>query len=479
MRKHAIYLLLLVPLLAFLSCQPERSYIEDSGARLEFTVDTLMFDTVFTTVGTVTRSFRIHNPHRQFIRIDEITLAGGAASVFRVNVDGEPGVHFSDLEIAPLDSMYIFVEATLDPNNSPDILRIQDSLVFLTNGEIQDVDLMAWGQDVHMIHGGEIFEPAVWQADKPYLVIDYLYVDTLASLTMEEGVEVYLHKNAVIYVDGSLKVQGSMENPIWFRGDRLEEFYQDVPGQWGMIYLSGNSHDNEINHAQIHNGTMGILISASPESGLRPDLALHNTVINRMSSNGIYALNAGITASNLVVGDCGGSCLALQYEGDYQFNHCTFANYWPTGYSNRQLPALVLTDYFVTYDEQGNLVVYTGGSFDKASFFNSIIYGSQTSELLIDSYTGEALNYRFDYCLTRINEDSLDYTLDPLFTNIINDENPLFDSVPVSYALDTLSPAIDAGSDSYAIDFPFDLEGVNRLDDAAPDLGALERVEEY
>jgi hypothetical protein len=65
---------------------------------------------------------------------------------------------------------------------------------------------------------------------------------------------------------------------------------------------------------------------------------------------------------------------------------------------------------------------------------------------------------------------------DTLFSNIINNEDPLFDSIPVIYELDTLSPAIDAGLPAYAIEVPFDLNGNSRLDDAAPDLGALERT---
>jgi hypothetical protein len=470
--------MVLVPAALFFSCQPDRNYIEDSGAQLEFSLDTVYFDTVFTTIGTVTESFRVRNPHDQFIRIDEIRLAGGSFSVFRINVDGESGLRFSDLEIAPRDSMYIFVEATLDPNGSGDILLIQDSIVFRTNGNVQDVDLVAWGQDVHLIHGEEIHGPTTWPQDKPYLIIDYLYVDSLATLVMDPGVRVHLHKNAMIYVDGTLQVNGTLEEPVRFGGDRLEEFYEQVPGQWGLIYLSASSHNNRISHAEIRNGTMGILISAPPESGLMPDLELDNTVINRMSSNGIYALNALVNGWNLVVGDCGGSCVALNYGGDYSFTHCTFANFWPSGFSIRRLPAVLLSDWFGNYDDQGNLVIYPGGTFDQAAFRNSIIYGSQSMELLIDSWDDLPMNYRFDYCLTRIDTDSLDYGSDPLFSNILNNANPLFDSIPVVYELDSLSPAIDAGLPSYAILVPFDLNGNNRLDDEAPDLGAFEWIGE-
>ena len=469
-------LVAMIPVALFFSCQRERNFIEDRDARLEFTIDTLFFDTVFTTIGTVTEAFTVKNPHNQFIRIDDIRLAGGAFSVFRINVDGASGLRFSDLEIAPRDSMYVFVEATLDPNGSEEILRIQDSVVFQANGNIQDIDLVAWGQDVHMIGGEEIDQHTTWPAGKPYLIIDYLYVDSLASLTIDPGVKVHLHKDALIYVDGSLQVNGTLEEPVWFGGDRLEEFYDHIPGQWGLIYFSGSSHSNRISHTEIRNGTIGVLISAPPESGLMPDLEISNSVINRMSSSGIYALNAAVTGTNLVVGDCGGSCVALNFGGDYEFTHCTFANFWPTGFSNRQLPAVLLADYFVTYDEEGNLLLYPDGEFENAAFRNSIIYGSHAMELLIDSYNNLQLNYLFDHCLTRIDTDSLDYTADPLFSNIINNENPLFDSIPVVYELDTLSPAIDAGLPAHAVEVPFDLNGNSRLDDDAPDVGALERI---
>jgi hypothetical protein len=313
-------------------------------------------------------------------------------------------------------------------------------------------------------------------ADKPYLIIDYLYVDSLASLSMDPGVEVYLHKDAMIYVEGSMQVNGTLDEPVRFGGDRLEDFYKDLPGQWGLIYFTANSHSNRISHAEIRNGTLGILISASPESGLMPDLQLDNTLISRMSSSGLYALNASVRAENLVVGDCGGSCVSLNYGGDYHFTHCTLANYWPNGFSIRNLPALWLADYFGTYDEEGNLVVYTGGVFDNAVFENSIIYGSKAMELLIDSYDNLQLNYLIDYCLTRIHEDSSRYLEDPLITHIINNEEPLFDSIPVSYELDSLSPAIDAGLPAHAVELPLDLNGNNRLDDEAPDLGAYEWI---
>ena len=44
--------------------------------------------------------------------------------MFRINVDGIADNSVSDLVIRKRDSMYIFVEVTLDPNNIDSILRI-------------------------------------------------------------------------------------------------------------------------------------------------------------------------------------------------------------------------------------------------------------------------------------------------------------------------------------------------------------------
>jgi hypothetical protein len=150
---------------------------------------------------------------------------------------------------------------------------------------------------------------------------------------------------------------------------------------------------------------------------------------------------------------------------------------WPSWYSNRQLPALYLSDYFATFDDEGNLLVYAGGEFERAEMRNSIVYGNERMELALDSYDKSQLVYSFDHCLMKFDTDSIDFVNDPFFSNVIVNENPLLDSIPALYTLDTLSPAIDEGSIDFALEFPFDKEGKNRLADDAPDLGAFEREE--
>ena len=46
---------------------------------------------------------------------------------------------------------------------------------------MQDIDLVAWGQDVHILRDSVIDVSTTWIADKPYLILNYVYVDSLST----------------------------------------------------------------------------------------------------------------------------------------------------------------------------------------------------------------------------------------------------------------------------------------------------------
>ena len=132
----------------FSGCRKDR-FETDSSSKLEFSTDTLTFDTVFTTLGSATRLFKVYNKHKHTINITSVKLAGGVQSNFRINVDAVPGTTFKDVEVLGNDSIYVFVEVTVDPNKLNTPLVIFDQVVFITNGNLQQVVLEAWGQDAH------------------------------------------------------------------------------------------------------------------------------------------------------------------------------------------------------------------------------------------------------------------------------------------------------------------------------------------
>ncbi|MEY3398109.1 MAG: hypothetical protein RL220_703, partial [Bacteroidota bacterium] len=137
-------------LLSVFSCRKE-SFVTDPSATLEFSTDTVLFDTLFSTIGSTTRVVKVYNRHDENIRISRISLPEN--SPYYMVVDGVDGPVVEDIEIFAGDSMYIFVEVTIDPGNVNLPFLVEEDIEFITNGTPQNVHLMAYGQDAYF-HGG-------------------------------------------------------------------------------------------------------------------------------------------------------------------------------------------------------------------------------------------------------------------------------------------------------------------------------------
>lgn len=464
----SIFIIILLSILVG-GCEKEQ-FTDDSSAKLTFSLDTLLFDTVFTSIGTVTLEFTVHNPAKENVLISSISLAKGTNSFFRMNVDGREGYSLEDIPLDGGDSLYVFVEATIDPLNMNNPMVVQDSIVFITNSNLQDIDLVAWGQDVHLING-EIIGSQTWINDKPYLVYNSMMVDTSEVLTISPGTRLYFHKGSSLYVSGTLKVNGTIDEPVTFQGDRLDQMYKDIPGQWSGMYFINGSSENEINNAIILNGVTGVHLGNFYSNDPSPDLKLTNTVIQHMTYAGISSIGSKIEANNCLIADCAAFTTALTTGGSYNFNQCTFANFW--AWSHRATPTFLLSNYYNLNDT----ALFTGDLI-QASFGNCIIYGGLNNEILVDELeTGGIFNYYFDHCLIKA-DTSIDTGDSENFKNIWVNEDPGFiASNEFNFQLDTLAFAKDIASMEIAVLFPIDLLGNSRLEDAGPDLGAYERIE--
>ncbi|MEC9221947.1 MAG: hypothetical protein VYD24_05525, partial [Bacteroidota bacterium] len=167
MRSYLLLTLLLVLGLLW-SCKPDDNVLESDVQSLQFSADTLTFDTVFTTIGSVTRWITIYNPTSRDMMLDEIRLVDQANGVFRLNIDGIPGNQASNVLIPSKDSIYIFAEVTVDPNNASNPLVIYDQIDCRIGTTIRSATLQAWGQDAYF-HYGEVLQnqTITWTSDKP------------------------------------------------------------------------------------------------------------------------------------------------------------------------------------------------------------------------------------------------------------------------------------------------------------------------
>ncbi|MCF8258409.1 MAG: right-handed parallel beta-helix repeat-containing protein [Flavobacteriales bacterium] len=456
-------------------------------AALTFSEDTVIFDTVFTTIGSVTRQFKVYNPNSADVTISSVMLAGGQQSKYRINVDGVPGTAFSNVLLRGNDSMFVFVDVTLDPNNLNAPAMVTDSVVFVANGVTQDVDLAACGWDADFYYPTAYLPGLgsysivqctneVWTSAKPVVIYGYAVVDEDCHLTIEAGTRVFSHKYSglLVFDGGSLEVRGMAGNEVIFASDRLDPFYVDQAGEWNGIWLFNGSRDNTIDHAIIKNATIGIRVDSFNTASSNPTLVLSNTVIENMSSAGLLAYTSKVNAYNCVFGNGGQVSAALSIGGEYNFHHCTFGNYWSLG--NRQTPAVLLSNW-----QEGPGDVPYLSPLD-AYFGNCIIYGNNINELGLDNSPAAAFDFKLDRCLLRVDPVEVDVSNPLQFADIILNENPKFkDAVNHDFELDTLSPAMNAGYQIITNAFPelsTDLLGNFRpFGLSLPDLGAYERQE--
>lgn len=453
-------------LLLFYSCKKEH-YINSTDARVRFSADTLKFDTVFTTAGSVTYFFKILNDNNQKLRLTAVQLMGGINSAFKINVDGFPGPSVSGIDIAAHDSIYVFVSVNINPaaGNLPFVIR--DSIKISYNGIDKQVQLEAWGQNAHFLRNKKISADEVWSNDLPYVILGSLVIESDKTLTLSKGCRIYVHADAPILVDGTLLVNGLKDSAdrVIFRSDRLDEPYKNFPAGWPGIFLRTSSKNNVFTYAVIKNAYQAIALQ-DPSPNSNPKLVLNECIIDNAYDAGIIALNSSIRARNSLISNCGKNIL-LAKGGSYLFTHCTVASI-SNGFIFHRNPVLFLSNYILV----NNTPVSSGLD---AVFRNCIFWGENGTvedEVVVAKNGNTAFSVNFDTNLWKVQTTPTNI----IFNQVINNQSPQFDSINVSgkyydFRLKATSPAINKGVPT---GIATDLDGKPRTA-GLPDLGCFER----
>jgi len=453
-----IYTAIVLALLC-MACDP---FANPENARLTFSSDTLFFDTIFTAIGSTTMEVRAKNLTDRPVLIDEIRLAGGEDSPFRININGYPSTISNNITIAAGDSIFIFVDVEIDPFNSDNPVSVIDSIMFTSGNYFSRVILAAWGQDIFLIENGTIGNET-WHSGKPYIVYGTVLIDTSATLNVTEGTRVFFHNDASMIVAGNIIVTGTKEHQVTFASDRTSKEYEDVPGQWKGIVFRSCSSSNIITDAVIRNATIALDIEGDPLVG-RPDIDILNTSVIHNSVSSLNAVYSDVKSANSLFANTGFSTVSLTNATDASFIHCTIANYWV--YNIRTKPSLFLG--------KGSA---ENATLPSLSAYNSVVAGDLKSEITIDALSSELPGLiLFDSCfvVTYINNNSW-WNEDCFIGTTIGSKPGFIDRSLFDFRPDTLSPLSDVAGKTKALLYPEDIRHRQRPAFNSPDIGAYER----
>ena len=479
MRK---FLLVILCACALIGCS-EYNVSDNPSLRLAFSRDTLSFDTVFTEQGSATLQLMIYNHNGNALLIDRVWLEHGKA--FRANVDGEPKLEkLTNMQIDGGDSVFVFVRVEIDPNDENNPFLVSDKLCFhLTNGVTQDVTLEAYGQNVTRIgkigcgRTEKLF--MTFTAEKPYLIYDTLVVGD--KLTIDAGARVYMHKGACIYALSDVQALGTLEQPIVFRGDRLDRLFDSVPyhyagGSWNGIYLQADKKQNyELNYVDILSGNIGLYCICT-NAGSLPYLRMNGCRIHNHTLYGLVLLNVDALVTNTEISNCASYCVYCA-GGKQEFVHSTIASYF--NYTSIRIQSVSKDDAAAVFiDNLSKTEPHT-----ETSFYNSIITGYLPNQLVVatpfdDYYPGVFWgNYLKTDTLRMPNAQNNTYWQSTDSAEVFRNTFYKYkEYVYYDFRLDSLSPARFAGDSLTAVPYPLDRLGVSRAL-VKPDAGCYQYQE--
>ncbi|MCQ2350895.1 MAG: hypothetical protein MJ003_02870 [Paludibacteraceae bacterium] len=459
-------------LVVLVSCEADKVNTSPD-IKLSFSADTISFDTIFTAKGSTTKKLKIYNRCKNKVVVSSILVNGNQ---YELNLDGRKGRNFQNVTINANDSMVAYVQVYIDPNDDKQPFLVEGSLDFMTNGNAQQVHLSAYGRNAKRFRNHTFNSDTVITSYLPILVFDTLVVAEGKTLTVTDGATLYFHDKALLKVDGTLVMSGALGKEVTMRGDRSDFMntnpplnYDNASSQWGGIWLTSTSRNNELNYANVRNATFGIVLDSLQTA--EKALLIKNSKVFNSSGNLIWTkgTKADISIENSLIYDAGGYLLSVN-GGNINVTHCTFSNSYSYTWGSRTCPSVMISSVLDSVSVPVN-----------ANFYNTIIYGGYTDEIVFSRKEGEEAQcvYQFKNCLVKESAGKVD---DKFIDCKIN-ESPLFvhegwsedvkSANPHKYDfhLQDGSPAIGAADPQISKSFPVDLDGVNRLSREVTDIG--------
>ena len=468
----------------FSSCKKKDEKVVDVG-ELTFSQDTVFFDTtVFTGIKTITKRVKVFNPSKNAVNVSEISIPDN--SPFSLIIDGRKTNALFNKTIRGEDFLLILIEAELEENNEDTILIVEERINFLTNGNQQQIVLVAPGLDVYF-HNDEVLScNEIWRNDHPHVIYNSVWVPEGCKLRIQEGTHIFSHSRSAIFVEGTLEAVGTPTERIIFTDDRLESEYNEIYGVWeGILFLNG-SNNNVLDWVHISNSVNGLYINTESANDGNVDVLLAHSIINSIGNNsnapslsvqdfglytgyGVFSANSDVVIHNSLIENCTVGSVLLILNGDHALANNTLANYSVNGY-NRPKDVRSLYASSVVFNAAG--AIANAGTMSLLCY-NNIVYGENSDpeeENNLDevSLIVSNANWIFNNNIMKIGDSSIASVVNAGSANILN-TTPFdyleFDPEEDDFELRSGSVAIGVGiaqTISGISDMDIDLNGENR-----------------
>ncbi|WP_106914416.1 hypothetical protein [Chryseobacterium aurantiacum] len=456
-------------LLVAVSCNKDDITFDAPSQELRFSRDTVFCDTVYHQVRSETYVVKVYNNEDKDILIPRVNLEKGAASLYRINVDGKPGYDFKDVPLRKKDSLYIYVE--IAPQATGPEAIAEDKVLFSGPTGQQHVTLFSVVQDAEFFiqtptNPNIISSSTTWTNNKAKIIYGDLSLASNVTLDIDPGTKVYFHKNSGMKVSSNavLNINGTKDNQVILRGDRNDPYYDTISKNWNSIRMEANSILN-MNHARLFGGTRGLEMKQTNAS-------ITNSFIHTFFEYGIYAVNSKVNANNLVMNNCGLSCIGIFKGGNHNYTHATIANY------SKSMGTFDRNGVFATNEWKNDAGQIEQGALQQLNIRNSIIYSDRDNSVQFEPTPGQQFEYLIQNCLIKYSgpsEAGFSFENNTNIVQTIRNVEPEFVNyfmAKMNLRVKTTSPAIGKGNVSVAGTVPFDIVNVSRTTN--PTLGAYQ-----
>ncbi|MDR6922247.1 MULTISPECIES: hypothetical protein [Chryseobacterium] len=456
-------------LLVTVSCNKDDITFDAPSQLLSFSKDTVFCDTVYHQVRSETYAVKVYNNEDKDVLIPRINLEKGASSLYRINVDGKPGYDFKDVPLRKKDSMYIFVEIAPEATG-PEAIA-EDKIVFNSGAGQQHVTLFSVVQDAEFFiqtptNPNVISNHTTWNNNKAKIIYGDLTIDPNITLDIQAGTKVYFHKNSGMKVSAgaSLNINGALNNEVILRGDRNDPYYDTIPKNWNSIRMEATANLN-MNFARLFGGTRGIDMKQANAN-------ISNSFIHTFLEYGIYAVGSTVNAKNLVMNNCGESCIGIFRGGNHSYIHSTIANYSKTMGSFNRL------GIFATNEWKNASGQMEQGALQRLDIKNSIIFSDRDNSVNFEPTPGQQFEYLLQNTSIKysgVSEAGFAFDNNMNVVQSFKNEDPQFlnyFAAKMNLRVKPASPARGKGNTTVAGTVPLDIVNVSRTTN--PTLGAYQ-----